>query len=275
MARIERSILCATIAGLVALSGMPAMAGEAPVAESEAAEPSASELSDRAVAEFEAGNYDAAIELFERAHAKDPQPNYLYNIARVYEEKGDFAAAVERYQAFIAEPRVDLGARENAIERLKVLRAALEQLREEPAVEAEPEPPPPRATERQWTDEQPAMDAGPSERVKKVRIAGYSLMGVGGAALVVGGVFGGLALGKKKDAEGAEFVDDAMGMREEARTQARVADAMLATGGVLVGVGLIAVLATLGKKNRGARSQTAWVPTAGRDGFGLGVTHRF
>ncbi len=256
------------LAAAIALGGAtPAMA-EGP--DDAVAEPSAGELSDQAVAAFEQADYDTAIDLFEQAYAKDPQPNYLYNIARVYEEKGDFAAAVERYQRFIAEPRVDLEARQNAIARLRVLRDALEQLQPPAELEPEPEapstPPPAREVRR---DDPPTHDVEPPDRIRKARIAGYTLMGVGGAALVVGGVFGGLAVGKANDADDAEFVDAAMGMREEARMHAKVADAMLATGGILAGVGLVTVLATLGKKQR---SRTAVVPATG---LGLAVHHRF
>ena len=271
MVRIGMTTILA--AAMVVSGASPAMA-ESP--EDAVAEPSAAALSDQAVAQFERGNYDDAIELFEQAYAKDPQPNYLYNIARVYEEKGDFAAAVDRYQQFVGEPRVDLEARENAIARLKVLREALEQLRPEPELESEPdaasEPPPARVVRR---SEVPERDVAPPDRVRKARIAGYTLMGVGGAALVVGGVFGGLAVGKANDADDAEFVDSAMGMRERARTQAKVADAMLVSGGVLVGVGLVAVLATLGKKNRRQTARTGVLPTGGGGGLGLAVRHEF
>jgi tetratricopeptide (TPR) repeat protein len=274
MVRTSKSILAGTLAAAVALCAMPVRASKSTDDAAQAAS-----ASTRAVQAFDAGDYDTAIELFERAYAEDPQPNYLYNIARVYEEKGDFAAAIERYQRFVGEPRVDLEARENAITRLKVLREALEQVTEEPQAEPEPEPASEPAEvaspEARWA-EQRELDTTPRERIRRARIAGYSLMGVGGAALVVGGVFGGLAVAKSRDADEAQFVDAAMGLREEARTRARVADAMLVSGGILAGAGLVVVLATLGKRHRESRgSHTAWVPTAGRGGLGLVVSHRF
>ena len=231
---------------------------------------SADELSEQAIEEFNGKNYEEAVRLFEEAYEKDPQPNYLYNIGRVYEESGDFAKAVELYQDFVSKPGVDLQARENAIARLKVLKDALEQLEEdeepvpEPVLEPEPEPEPTG----------PDKDELRADRVRKVRIAGYSLMGVGGVSLVVGAVFGGLALGKKNDADDAAFVDSAMGLRDDAKTQARVADAMYITGGVLAGAGLVMVLATLGKKNRRA-GKTAWTPMVGRGQLGLSMGRRF
>jgi tetratricopeptide (TPR) repeat protein len=262
MVRISMTTM---LAALVAIGPARSVRAEEPA--EVVAEPTAAQLSDEAVRQFEQAEYDAAIELFEQAHAKDPQPNYLYNIARVYEEKGDFAAAVEWYQRFVGEPRVDLEARENAIARLKVLRDALEQLRDEPEAAPQRTKEPVPEPEVRFA-ETPDRDIAPDDRVRKARIAGYTMMGLGGAALVVGGVFGGLALRNDNDANDAEFVDTAMGLRDQARTQARVADGMLVSGGILAGVGLVVVLATLGSKHR---RQTAWVPFGG----GLGVRHRF
>jgi hypothetical protein len=64
-----------------------------------------------------------------------------------------------------------------------------------------------------------------------------------------------------------------MGLREEAKVQARVADAMYITGGVLAGAGLVMVLATLGKKNRRA-GKTAWTPMVGPGLGQLGLSMR-
>jgi hypothetical protein len=95
--------------------------------------PSAAELSAQARERFRAKDYDAAVRLFEQAHAVDPNPNYLFNIGRVYEEKRDLRAAVDYYQRFVMEPRVDIGAREQAVQRLRVLKAILNETEPEPA----------------------------------------------------------------------------------------------------------------------------------------------
>ena len=84
--------------------------------EPEAGEPpsEADALSDEAVAAFKAKDYDTAIAKFQRAYEIDPQPNYKFNIGRVYEEKGDLENAVKYYQEFVQSPGVDLEAREAA-----------------------------------------------------------------------------------------------------------------------------------------------------------------
>jgi tetratricopeptide (TPR) repeat protein len=246
---------------------------EAPVDAEASEDPEA--LSAAAVDAFHAKDYDKAIELFERAYQIDPQPNYRFNIGRVYEEKGDLEKAVAYYQEFVKAPGVDLEARESASARLKVLRQALQALQEEEAKErAAEEDEQPAVTP---IDEQPTFDDGARERKRKLRIAGYSLIGVGGAGLVVGAVFGGLALSKSRDAEDAPLIDDKLSLRREAKTRAAVADAMLVTGGVLAGVGLVLVLSTLGKggKRDRAAARSAFAPTFGPRGAGLAWTARF
>lgn len=202
----------------------------------------AEKLSDQAVEAFDDKRYDESIDLFEQAYALNSNPNYLFNIGRVYEEKGDLEQAVVHYQEFVSQPGVDLGAREAATERLKVLREALRQLEEDNKEEAKPEEAP--------VEPETETDETPSDRKRGQRIAGYVLLGAGGLGLIVGGVLGGVASSTANDADNAEFVDDRLRMRDDARGQARAADAMFITGGVLAAAGLVLVLTTLGKSTK-------------------------
>lgn len=235
-------------------------------------------LSAAAVERFEAKDYDGAVELFEKAYAADPNPNFLFNIGRVYEEKGDLENAVVYYQKFVGQSGVDLESRQAATERLKVLREALAQMK------GEEKNPPEDTTDEQPEDttkplvDQPPADAGEDDkaakRKKTLRITGYSLMGAGGVGLIVGAVFGGLAQGSVKDADADPFVDREQAFRERATTQARVADAMFITGGVLAAAGLVLVLTTLGggKKAKGNDvAKRVWSPVVGPQRVGLGL----
>ncbi len=289
-----RSLVCPTLALALGLApSMPVLAATHASPEPEAAaEPAGDEVSEpsgdpealsaEAVTHFQNKEYDRAITLFEQAYAIDPQPNYLFNIGRVYEEKGDLEAAVDHYQRFVSQPGVDLDSRQEANTRLKVLRDTLAQTK------AEEQPPPNESTDEQTepetTEPEITEDKGEdNSRQRGLRIAGYSLLGVGGAALVVGGVFGGLASGNAGDAEQEPLIDRRDDLRDTARTQARVADAMFITGGVLVIGGLVLVLSTVGKKRgsvgadtqarRGAR--TVWSPVVGRGHVGVGLQRRF
>ena len=267
--------LAAAIVAVALVHGPVAHASAARSIEPEAGEtPSeADTLSDEAVEAFKAKDYDTAVAKFERAYELDPQPNYKFNIGRVYEEKGDLQNAVKYYQEFVQSPGVDIQSREAATARLKVLRQALQELREEEAKAREAKEPTTPATDA--AADQPPVDDATKARKRKLRIAGYSLIGVGGVGLVIGSVFGGLALSKSNQAKDEPLVDEKISLRQEAKSRAAVADGMLITGGVLAGVGLILVLSTLGKGKRAKAS--AWIPatSVGPQGASLSWSTRF
>ena len=244
---ITRSLASRTL-GLVCASLLamgPALAhaqpeGDAASEATPAQNSEAEKLSDQAVEAFNDKRYDESIDLFEQAYALNSNPNYLFNIGRVYEEKGDLEQAVVHYQEFVSQAGVDLESREAATERLKVLREALRQLEEDKQEE----------TTEETTPVEPETDEPPTDRKRGQRIAGYALLGAGGVGLIVGGVLGGVASSTASDADNAEFVDDRLRMRDDARRQARAADAMFITGGVLAAAGLVLVLTTLGGKKK-------------------------
>jgi tetratricopeptide (TPR) repeat protein len=267
------SVVCVALSTSLAIA--PCVRAAGPGADEATEDPD--ELSSQAVERFNAKDYDGAVALFERAHAIDPQPNYLFNIGRVYEEKGDLEKAVEYYQRFLGQSGVDLESRQSATERLRILREALRQMRADEEG-ASPAPTPtddgrgdPATETTTPTDTDPSDDG----RKRKLRIAGYSLLGVGGVALIVGGVVGGIALGTSNDADDAEFVDDKLDARSRAKTQANVADGLFISGGVIAAVGLVLVLSTLGKRKGAATARTQWTPQIGPRHVGLGLTHRF
>lgn len=272
--------LCSVLALALAIAPLHSAAAAAgPAATDEAAPASAKAqadaLSDEAVTRFSAEDFDGAIELFEQAYALDAQANYLFNIGRVHEERGDLAAAVDYYQRFVGSKGVDLEARQNATARLKVLSQALE------ALEPETQPEQTTETEPETLGPDDSEDDSQANRKRSLRIAGYTLLGVGGGALVVGGVFGGLALNRSNSADDQRFVDDALRLRDEARVRARVADAMFIAGGVFAATGLAIVLSTVGEKKRGdaapAGKTTAarWSPWASPRGAGLSLSGQF
>lgn len=247
----------------------------ATVAQEPTSSPEADKLSGEAVEAFGAKRYDEAIDLFNKAYQIDSNPNYLFNIGRVYEEKGDLKKAVEFYQRFVSQAAVDLEAREAATARLKVLREALGQLEDEKKDEGNTTPPP---------NPNPNPEEDKPDRVRIQRIAGYSLIGVGAAALIVGGVLGGLASADASSADDAEFVDDKLRLRDDARGKAQGADALFITGGVLAAVGVVLVVTTLGKGKKGKdkaasqrsnRRSVAFSPSASPRAVGATFSGRF
>ena len=226
----------------------------------------AAELSAQARERFKAKDYDAAVRLFEQAHTLDANPNYLFNIGRVYEEKRDLRAAVDYYQRFVMEPRVEIGAREQAVQRLRVLKAILNETEPQPAgtnTAADP------AKSGTPTEAAPLRSADPKQNM---RLGGYALLGVGGVTMIVGGIFGGLTLAKRNALDDSMIVEDRRSLKRQGETFAVVSDITLFTGAALAVTGLVLVL--VARKPRGP-SRSAVLPSVGRGHAGLTWSLRF
>jgi tetratricopeptide (TPR) repeat protein len=63
--------------------------------------PTARELSDQALRQYQQGEYDAAIESFMGAYALSNNPGLLFNVAQAYRLKGDCAHARDYYQRYL------------------------------------------------------------------------------------------------------------------------------------------------------------------------------
>jgi len=244
-------------------------------------------LSALAVSRFEAKDYDGAAEAFSQAYEISNKPNYLFNIGRVYEEKGDLARAAAYYEQFIASPNVAIEAREAGIKRLSVLQQALSALGEStpvtepPAPDSRPAPASPSTRPSRptpATSSNPETDAHPpstSPGVMRLRIGGYATLGVGAAALIGGAVAAGLTLAKTNEAEDADFVDETETLRREAQLRANVADGLFIAGGVVAAVGVVLVgLSYRGHKSRRA-DQRAFIPWIDGTGARVAVLYRF
>jgi hypothetical protein len=115
-------------------------------------------------------------------------------------------------------------------------------------VAATPPPAPPPSTVVTTAPAQPPADTAP----KKSNTLAYVALGVGGAGLVVGGITGFLALGKKSDLKGC--VDTRCPSSQEdtldsAKTMATVSTVGFAVGFVGVGVGVVLLLTGGGSNN--------------------------
>lgn len=108
----------------------------------------AAELNERGLERYGALDYRHALEHFIEAHTLDGDPNALFNIARCYEKLGERAAALEKYQLFVATPGADAAG----VERARTSIGDLEREREansaasEQASAAAAEASPPRAS---------------------------------------------------------------------------------------------------------------------------------
>jgi len=264
--------------GVAGLS--PSVALAAPVAAAvvtEAPQEEVDAIVAQAVEKFQAKEYDEAAALFEQAYELSPEPNYLFNIGRVYEQAGNLEKAVEFYARFVKEPEVELGAREVALERLRVLRGVLEETSEKPPPEeedpvdevadpTEPEDPPP--------DDPPPED--PEDAPKKpnpLRITGFVLLGVGVGAVAGGGALGGIALGHENDLNTLNTLETRDDAVTKGKRSALVADILFGVGGAMLVTGVVLVAVSYAGKNKSRRAAVA--PTLTRRGAGIAAEVRF
>lgn len=262
----------------LAVGMAPARAAASPSVQEQVAE-----LNEQAVEKFQAKEYDEAVALFEQAYELQPEPNYLFNIGRIYEESGNLHKAVEFYERFVKEPGVPLDARERGLERLRVLRAIIQETDRQPEPEPEEEP---EAEPEPKTEPEPTPTTEP-ERAKppKLRIAGYALLGTGGAIAAAGGVMAGLAFQRSQQLEGLHTFETRTDIADEGRTMALSADVLLGVGGAVAVAGLVMVLVSLKRKpteqppgadaGPDAARRPVLAPWAARRGGGMAATLRF
>jgi tetratricopeptide (TPR) repeat protein len=210
---------------------------------------------------YEMSNYGEALVEFEKAYKLEPKPELLFNVARCHEVMAQLDKAIAYYERYLQEyPEAPNRAVVEA--RLVNLRKRRGQAR--PADAKAPPPAPP-----------PAVPRGPETASRWKWTTGWIAVGIGGASLVTGIVFGVLAKNKADDfssgvMEGRPYqelnVIDESGKRYET-----LQIVTLAVGGALAAAGGGLLLwDVLGRRER--RASLGIVPYA--DHTGVGVTGR-
>jgi len=237
----------------------------------------------QAAALFAAGRYDEAIAVFEALHGETGKANYLYNIARIHEEDGHLAEALVYYDRFVHARGADLEMRTKASARALAIRSIVEQEQAQQQHESQLESThgtrdshagsapavAPEAANR--ADEPPAPTRKASSKMTN---AGFGLLGVGGAALVVGGVFGGLAMrdDQRLDENPGETPAS---IQERGQRRAWIADGLFIGGGVVAATGLTLVLVgILGGKRKDHTAARRLQPSGGPALLGFGLSGR-
>jgi tetratricopeptide (TPR) repeat protein len=221
----------------------------------------------RAVEAYGAQRYDEAIENFQRAYALRPQAELIYNIARVYERSVRREEAIEHYQRFLELPNTTAELRARAINSLEALHNELEAM--ERARQRET-PPPPQPLP-------PPVDEPPNV----LGALGWALIGLGGAALATGAVFGGLALSEETATEEANSLADQQLHLDRGENFALAADLLFGIGGALAVTGaiLLIVRATRGDADEDEQTQgdqqVSLHLNLGGQGLGLTLDGRF
>lgn len=240
------------------------------------------EKGDRAYAE---GRYDAAVAAFEKAYELSGRPLLLFNLGNAYERLQRYQDAAEALDRYLpdAKPK-EQDAIEKRIERLR-RRAKQQQEKAEQkqqtsqATQAEKKKAAPPGKKEEKHHEPAASGSTPT--------LGWVLLGTGGAALVVGGVFGGLALSARHDenancansAAGRFCTTDANSAIQRDQRYSLAADIGFGVGVVAAGVGAYLVLGSGGGKKDeadGRRRFTSALGARPRPGGGeLDLVGRF
>lgn len=118
-------------AALTALAVTLTLSGWASAAEDTGSSPASSrnsnhadyqQLVDEGMTLYKAREHRLALEKFLQAYAIEQDPNLLFNVARCYEARGDHAAAIEKYEQYLADPNSDDQGKERARKSIQALR---------------------------------------------------------------------------------------------------------------------------------------------------------
>lgn len=214
-----------------------------------AAPSKASELAKEADKLYKDNKYAEAAEKLQQAYEADPNPLYLYNIARAWDQAGELQKSLDTYRQYTSLPsdqtRPDLVRKANlAMDRLRTLVARAEadkrvQDAEKQRLEDEAKSARERAdaeaeAARLQREALAAKDKAARDEAEKKsnsrKIVAYSVGGVGVAAL---GTSLGLALaaqGAKNSYLKATTLEDKQALKGQVQTLAAVTDVLLVVG---------------------------------------------
>jgi len=226
-------VVVVVVVVVLALDG-PARGQEAPSAdELEGLAPTARELSDLALRQYQGGELDAAIESFMGAFALSDNTGLLFNIAQAYRLKGDCVLAKEYYERYLtATPRSNL---KSSVERRVVEMdscAKAGHAADPPARPAPPVPPAapaPRAGTPAPLAESLSAPVVPAPSSRRLT-ATWMLRGSAVALLASSAVFGVMAWDAKRDFDDTSLQRPAREANDRFALDTTLALTHLATG---------------------------------------------
>lgn len=197
-------------------------------------DPKAKERFDKGSAHYNLGEYDKAITEFKEAYRIEPRPQFLWAIAQSHRLKGDYAAAIRGYEAFLRAGPTQSGAA-LALEQITLCQTKLANA---PAPESPPPPAQPSVIVKSPEAATAPRTPPPAQRWRG-DLAGHALLWTGVAALVAGGAL--LVIGDVSIAGVAsqETYGGYLDARGNARTLQYAGIGLLAGGGALAASGLI------------------------------------
>ncbi len=189
---------------------------------------------------YEAGQFKLAAQEFEQAYQLSLKPEVLYNLYAAYRDAGETEKAAQNLRAYLdkvpdAPDRVQLEARLKSLDELN--RQRHDALK---AATTTPQPTKPKAIPPQA----PPQTSDNSTNFT-TDILPWTLIGIGGAALIAGSITGILALDKTSDIEDncpgnvcpSDY--DLQSNRDSADTLSTFTDVLLIGGGIVAATGLV------------------------------------
>lgn len=223
--------------------------------------------------QYQAGDYPGAVESLLKAYELKPIPTLLFNIARAYDKANDAEHALTYYRRYRDSSPDDaklLGEASRAIDRLeaqqrdkeakqRAQQAAEEQKRkdEEARLAAEKARLAQQEQAQQKQQQELAqLQAAPPPRSRALP---YTLIGVGGAALLSGGVLGLTAKSLANDEKASTDPIAKPDLRSQAKTRALVADIAYGVGIAALATGVV-LIATEPKPSATGGAQVSVIP---------------
>lgn len=215
--------------------------------------PNAEELTNQAYELYKKGSYPQALSTYQRAYQISAATPILFNIANIYDRKlHERELASEYYRRYLRSSDVEPDLVRRANERLEAMKEEAEALRRNTPTPVKADAPGDDATKSaaataRMEPTSAVTDEGTREGRSPLRTAGFVTVGVGAVGLVVGGVFGAMAMSKNDEAaslcEGKACSSPrALELTDSARSSAGVSTAAFVVGGVLAAGGVTLIL---------------------------------
>jgi tetratricopeptide (TPR) repeat protein len=160
-------------------------------------------------AAYAEGRYDDALNAFQEAYDLSKRPLLLYNIGNALERLGRLGESADALEKYL--PHAKPGEKKVLEKRIANLRKRAEEKKPEPVpVEPVPTKPEPEANPTKPAVEpadkpherpQPHPESDSGVETTSSPTLGWVLLGVGGAAIGTGAVFGSMALSARKDVD--------------------------------------------------------------------------
>jgi len=192
---------------------------------------------------YKSGKFEEAADLLKKAYALFPEPLLLYNLGRAQEGLGDPQGALDSYKQYLAQAKQvdDRGAIERRIETLEAqiekqkadAEEAKRMAEEQARLQAEQERLRREREEQRGREREEIDDRTPVEKYGP-----WTVMGVGGALVGTGLIFGIRSGAKHDDAVAAPAQRDAESLQASAQHYATVANVLFVTGGLVVAGGV-------------------------------------